>query len=63
MENDKKPGLLHTPEHLRSLAQQLRAEATRCEARAARLERNEEEVSCQPGCWNVLSTCIQIQQL
>lgn len=63
MTSGNKPGLLHEPEHLRSLANQLRAEASRCEARASRLERGEEAVGCSPGCWNVLSTCIQVQPL
>lgn len=58
-----KAGHLHQPEYLEGLAQQLRAEADRCEARAKRLTSGEEEVGCSPGCWNVLSTCIQVQPL
>ncbi len=63
MENSGKPGILHTPDYLKSLAEQLRSEATRAEARAARLERGKEKVGCDPGCWNVMSTCIAIQPI
>lgn len=56
-------GHLHSPDYLRGLAKQLRDEADRAEARASRLESGAEKVACDPGCWNVLSTCIQIQPL
>lgn len=58
-----KPGLLHTPEYLNGLAEQLRLEADRAEARAKRLQSGEEKASCGSGCWNILSTCIQVQPL
>lgn len=58
-----KAGYLHTPEHLMSLAQQLRSEADRAEARAKRLTDGSEKVSCEAGCWNIMSTCIKIQPL
>ncbi len=61
--NTDQPGLLHTPEHLKALAEQLRAEAARAEARALRLQEGREAASCAPGCWNALSTCIAVQQL
>jgi len=57
------PGLLHQPEYLQGLARQLREEADRAEARAKRLSSGEEKVGCESGCWNVLSTCIQVQPL
>ncbi|PVX28754.1 hypothetical protein [Sphingomonas pokkalii] len=57
------PGHLHTPAYLEGLATQLRAEADRAEARAKRLKTGEELAGCEPGCWNILSTCIQIQPL
>jgi hypothetical protein len=60
---ENKPGILHTPEHLRGLAKQLRDEADRAEARASNLESGKEAVGCASGCWNVLSTCIKIQPL
>lgn len=64
MNMDKnKPGFLHTPEHLMSLAKQLRSEADRAEARAERLTNGSEEPECKPGCWNIQSTCIKIQPL
>jgi len=59
----EKPGLLHTPEILRGLAQQLRSEADRAEARAKRLETGAERVGCEPGCWNILSTCVMVQPI
>lgn len=61
--NGKMAGHLHQPEYLRGLATQLRAEADRAEARASRLSSGEEAVGCEPGCWNILSTCIQVQPL
>ena len=57
------PGHLHQPDYLQGLAQQLRAEADRAEARAKRLASGEENASCESGCWNILSTCIQVQPL
>lgn len=57
------PGLLHQPDYLRGLAEQLRAEAERAEARAARLAAGEEEARCLPGCFNILSTCIAVQPI
>ncbi|MBK1622882.1 MULTISPECIES: hypothetical protein [Hyphomicrobiales] len=56
-------GHLHQPDYLRGLAKQLREEADRAEARAKNLETGKEAVGCDPGCWNVLSTCIQVQPL
>jgi hypothetical protein len=58
-----KPGLTHQPDYLRGLAEQLRAEADRAEARASRLASGTEKASCNPGCWNMFSTCIQIEPL
>lgn len=55
--------LLHNPKILMSLAQQLREEAKRCEARADAITEGRELVACASGCWNVLSTCIQVQPL
>ena len=57
------PGHLHEPEYLNGLAHQLREEADRAEARAKRLVAGDESASCAPGCWNILSTCIQVQPL
>lgn len=54
-------GHLHQPDYLRGLANQLRDEADRAEARAKRLETGAEQVGCEPGCWNTLSTCIVVQ--
>ncbi len=59
----EKAGLLHTPDYLRGMAEQFRLEADRADARAAALESGEMEVSCGSGCWNILSTCIQVQPL
>jgi len=56
-------GHLHQPEYLQGLAEQLRLEADRAEARAKRLSSGEEKASCGAGCWNILSTCIQVQPL
>lgn len=58
-----KPGLLHDPETLKSLAKQLREEADRAEARAEKLKSGEMEVGCAQGCWNTLSTCVYIEWL
>lgn len=63
MSNEQKPGYLHQPDVLLSLAAQLRAEASRAEARALRLRDGLEAAACLPGCWNALSTCIQVQPL
>jgi len=56
-------GHLHQPEYLQGLAEQLRQEADRAEARAKRLSSGDEKASCASGCWNILSTCIQVQPL
>jgi hypothetical protein len=56
-------GILHDPEKLKSLAKQLREEAARAEARAANIQSGKTAKGCDPGCWNILSTCIQIQPL
>jgi hypothetical protein len=63
MPTEKIVGILHDPEKLKSLAKQLREEAHRAEARAAELESGKATAGCQPGCWNVLSTCIYVQPL
>lgn len=55
-----KPGLLHDPETLTSLAKQLRSEADRMEARAQKLKTGEEKVGCAQGCWATLSACVYI---
>jgi len=60
---EEKVGLLHQKDALKSLAKQLREEADRAEARAKRLEEGVEKVGCESGCWNLLSTCIQIQPI
>lgn len=59
----EKVGLLHDQEYLKGLAKQLRIEADRAEARAEKLTSGEMEVGCASGCWNILSTCIKIQEL
>lgn len=63
MSYEQKSGYLHQPDVLVSLAAQLRAEASRAEARALRLRDGLEVPTCAPGCWNALSTCIQVQPL
>jgi hypothetical protein len=60
---EEKAGVLHQQDALASLAEQLRKEAERAEARARRLRSGEEKVSCAPGCWNILSTCIMVEPL
>ncbi|MEY9101450.1 hypothetical protein ABIA24_004423 [Sinorhizobium fredii] len=63
MAEEQKPGLLHQPDFLLSLAAQLRSEAVRAEARALRLRDGIEKAGCDSGCWNLLSTCIQLQPI
>lgn len=63
MSQEIKAGVLHQPEYLRALAVQLREEANRAEARAARLASGAEKASCESGCFNLVSTCIKIQPL
>lgn len=53
--------LLHTPDVLREIAEQLRAEADRCKARAEKIEGGIIEKECTPGCWNIFSTCIMVE--
>lgn len=60
---EEKAGVLHQQDALASLAAQLRKEAERAEARARKLHTGEVKVSCNPGCWNILSTCIMIEPL
>ncbi len=56
-----KAGMLHTPESLHSLAAQLREEADRCDARAKNIDQGFMEISCNPGCWQLLSSCIFVE--
>lgn len=55
--------LLHTSEYLEGLAEHLRAEADKAEAKTSHLETVKEPIGCSIGCWNILSSCIQIQPL
>lgn len=67
MVDEQKPGLLHQPEALLSLAAQLRSEAVRAEARALRLRDGIEKADndcwnqLSNGCWNLQSSCIRVQ--
>ncbi len=62
MPDDEPLMILHNPDELRSLAVQLRAEATRAEARAEKLTKEMmPRPRCAPGCWNSLSTCIMVE--
>lgn len=56
-------GHLHDPEYLKALAERLRVEASRADARAERVRTGVEAAGCAPGCWNILSSCIFIQPL
>lgn len=56
--NADQTGLLHTPEHVKALAEQLRAEAAHAEARALRLQEGGEAASKQPCCSPILCASV-----
>ena len=59
----QKVGILHDPESLKGLAEQLRDEANRAEARAELLSSGKMKPTCESGCFNILSTCMYIQPI